>query len=236
MEKGKRQGARRGEYCARSSRQARLRTGNERIKISADGPSGRLHRRPPAVLPPPPFPFVPKVQSHWQTFHRAAPPEKGGRMLARTHARNTAPIVTDPSSRTTEIPGEPESGATCVRTFPATTFGMNGSGGQGLPALPFPALGKSQGFRRAIPWRMLQPAFIPPDSSHPHPGIPKLPSIPPPPPTKKAAPFGTAFAYRFSGDYLRSLRRRTIARAPRPSRLIVAGSGTAEASVVNLAL
>ena len=32
----------------------------------------------------------------------------------------------------------PESGGKCVRTFPATPFGMTGSGGQGLPALPHP--------------------------------------------------------------------------------------------------
>ena len=32
----------------------------------------------------------------------------------------------------------PESGERCVRTFPATPFGMTGSGGQGLPALPHP--------------------------------------------------------------------------------------------------
>ncbi len=30
----------------------------------------------------------------------------------------------------------PESGGKCVRTFPAPPFGMTGSGGQGLPALP----------------------------------------------------------------------------------------------------
>ena len=45
--------------------------------------------------------------------------------------------------------------------------------------------------------------------------------------TKKRSPKGP-LRVSLSGDYLRSLRRRTIARAPRPSRLIVAGSGTAE--------
>ena len=37
-------------------------------------------------------------------------------------------------------------------------------------------------------------------------------------------------------DYLLSLRRMTIARAPRPSRLIVAGSGTGEATFVKVAV
>ena len=45
----------------------------------------------------------------------------------------------------------PESGEKCVRTFPATPFGMTGSGGQGLPALPIPAPGESQGFRLTTP-------------------------------------------------------------------------------------
>ena len=48
------------------------------IKTFADGPSGRMQQRPPAVLPPPPFPFVPKAQSHCRSFHRAAPPSRRG--------------------------------------------------------------------------------------------------------------------------------------------------------------
>ena len=74
----KRQGPRRGEYCAWPSRQARVGTGNGRIKTFADGPSGRMHRRLPAVLPPPPFPFATEAQAHWQSFHRAAPPSRRG--------------------------------------------------------------------------------------------------------------------------------------------------------------
>ncbi len=65
------------------SRQARLRTGNERIKNIADGPSGRLHRRPPAVLPPPPFPFAPRHNPIGNPSTGRHPPLGGGRMLAR---------------------------------------------------------------------------------------------------------------------------------------------------------
>ena len=41
---------------------------------------------------------------------------------------------------------QPGLGETCVRTFPAPSSGMTDTGGQGLPALPIPAHGKSQGF------------------------------------------------------------------------------------------
>ena len=43
-----------------------------------DGPSGSMHRRPPAALPPPPFPFASKDQSNHQSFHRAPPPSRRG--------------------------------------------------------------------------------------------------------------------------------------------------------------
>jgi len=51
---------------------------------------------------------------------------------------------------------------------------------------------------------------------------------------KKERPEGRSFGSSFGKDYLRILRRRTIAKAPRPSRLIVAGSGTA--AVENVAV
>ena len=44
---------------------------------------------------------------------------------------------------------------------------------------------------------------------------------------KKERPGGRSFVSSLEKDYLRILRRRTIAKAPRPKRLIVAGSGTA---------
>ncbi len=77
-ESGTWQGPRRGESCGRPPRQAQLRTGNKRIKPFADGPSGSMQRRPPAVLPPPPFPSAPKAQSHCRCFHGAAPPSRRG--------------------------------------------------------------------------------------------------------------------------------------------------------------
>ena len=106
MAKDKRQGPRRGEYCGRPSRQARLRT-DGRIKNFADGPSGRMHRRLPAVLPPPPFPFAPKAQSHWQSFHRAAPPSRRGGMLAHSPFSKYLSTLSRPSSPSTITPKEP---------------------------------------------------------------------------------------------------------------------------------
>ncbi len=46
---------------------------------------------------------------------------------------------------------QPGLGETCIRTFPATSFGMTDTGGQGLPALPILAHGKSQGFHLTTP-------------------------------------------------------------------------------------
>ena len=43
---------------------------------------------------------------------------------------------------------------------------------------------------------------------------------------KKRAALSDRSAFRSRENYLRSLRRRTIAKAPKPNRLIVAGSGT----------
>ncbi len=46
----------------------------------------------------------------------------------------------------------PESGERCVRTFPATPFGMTDSGGQGLPALPTGSLPSPRsGFHAFVP-------------------------------------------------------------------------------------
>ena len=95
MEEGKRQGPRRGEYCARPSRQARLNTGNERIKTSAARQTGRMHRRLPAVLPPPPFPFAAEAQTHCRSFHRAAPPSRRG----ANACAHPMPWIRPPSSR-----------------------------------------------------------------------------------------------------------------------------------------
>ena len=44
---------------------------------------------------------------------------------------------------------------------------------------------------------------------------------------KKSGRFRPPFGSSLKKDYLLILRRRTIAKAPRPNRLIVAGSGTA---------
>ncbi|MBR3582359.1 MAG: hypothetical protein IKO01_02815 [Kiritimatiellae bacterium] len=46
---------------------------------------------------------------------------------------------------------QPGLGETCVRTFPASSSGMTDTGGQGLPALPILAHGKSQGFHLTTP-------------------------------------------------------------------------------------
>ena len=51
---------------------------------------------------------------------------------------------------------------------------------------------------------------------------------------KKRAALRPLFVSSLGKDYLRILRRRTIASAPRPSRPIVAGSGTGSACVVPL--
>ncbi len=53
---------------------------------------------------------------------------------------------------------QPESGETCVRTFPAPSCGMRDTGGQGLPALPILAHGKSQGFHLTTPLGRFRPA------------------------------------------------------------------------------
>ena len=45
----------------------------------------------------------------------------------------------------------PGPGGTDLRASPAPSFGMTDSGGQGLPALPIPAQGEAQGFRRTTP-------------------------------------------------------------------------------------
>ena len=45
-------------------------------------------------------------------------------------------------------------GKTDLRASLAPSFGMTGSGGQGLPALPIPAQGESQGFRLTTPMGM----------------------------------------------------------------------------------
>ena len=50
---------------------------------------------------------------------------------------------------------------------------------------------------------------------------------------RKKAAFRPPFGSSYVQDYLRILRRNTIAKAPRPSRLIVAGSGTGAALIVN---
>ncbi len=56
---------------------------------------------------------------------------------------------------------QPGLGETCVRTFPATSFGMTDTGGQGLPALPILAHGKSQGFHLTTPLQDRETPILP---------------------------------------------------------------------------
>ena len=56
------------------------------------------------------------------------------------------------------------------------------------------------------------------------------------PQTKRAAVASRSFVSSYGKDYLLSLRRMTIAKAPRPRRPIVAGSGTGVAPTVKYAL
>jgi hypothetical protein len=86
LAEGKRQGPRRGEYCGVPSRQVQPHTGNKRVEPFADGPCGSLHRRPPAVLPPPPFPFAPKPQSRNPLPPGGTPLSEGGECLRTLHS------------------------------------------------------------------------------------------------------------------------------------------------------
>ena len=115
-------GAATGEYCAWPSRQARLRTSKERIKIFANGASGRKHRRLPAVLPrrlsicsadPIPLAILPPG---------GTPPKKGGECLRTPHALNTVPIASTPSSQSTKIPEEPNTVASADNDSPGGLF------------------------------------------------------------------------------------------------------------------
>ena len=87
----RRQGPRRGEYCGGPSRQVQLHTGNKRVKPFADGPCGSMHRRPSAVLPPPPFPFAPKPQSGNPLPPGGTPLPEGGECSRTLHSPNAAP-------------------------------------------------------------------------------------------------------------------------------------------------
>ena len=107
MAKDKWQGPRRGEYCAWPSRQARLHTGNNRIKPSAAGPCGSMLRRPPAVLPPPPFPFARKEHPQRVPPTGRHPPLGGGRTLALapfSEYRSAIARLLSPSSKFPEEP------------------------------------------------------------------------------------------------------------------------------------
>ncbi len=96
MAKDKRQRPRRGEYCAWPLRKARLHSG---INPFADEPCGSMPRRPPAVLPPPPFPSTPNCTLA-TVFHRAAPPSRRGENAC-------APSILQRSSPSTKFPAEP---------------------------------------------------------------------------------------------------------------------------------
>ena len=107
MEERKRKGPRRGEYCARPSRQARLRTGNDQnfcgwAKWTHAATASRS--TPPAALSicsegTIPLPLLPQG---------GTPLSEGGECLRAPHALNTAPIAPTPLSQSTKIPEEPE--------------------------------------------------------------------------------------------------------------------------------
>ena len=111
MGKYKWQGPRRGEYGGRPLRKARLHTSNGRIQPFADGPCGSMHRRRPAVLPPPPFPFARKGQPQRVPPTGRHPPLGGGRMLAlapysESPRYHTFIIHLHSNPRRTELSGE----------------------------------------------------------------------------------------------------------------------------------
>ena len=91
---------------------------------------------------------------------------------------------------------------------------------------------------RPLPKLAWQPWFYPPALAQPYAlaGPCRLPISPARFRRKKrAAVAGRPCVSSLEKDYLLILRRRTIARAPRPSRLIVAGSGTGALTVMLLA-
>ena len=81
---------------------------NKRINHSADGACESLHRRPPAVLPPPPFPSAPHSQSTSHLSPGDTPLSEGGECSRTLHAPNTS-SRSRPSSPSTIIPEEPAS-------------------------------------------------------------------------------------------------------------------------------
>ncbi len=61
------------------------------IKPFADGPCRRIHRRLPAVLPPPPAPFASEAQSKRLPSTGRHPPHGGGECLHTLLPPNAAP-------------------------------------------------------------------------------------------------------------------------------------------------
>ena len=87
-------------------RQARLQPGNKRMEPFADGSCESMHRRPPAVLPLPPFPF--SRQTFPMDIPNAGrpPPLGGGRMLAHPPFSKHLPAIQRQSSPSTKSPEE----------------------------------------------------------------------------------------------------------------------------------
>ena len=105
MEEDKRQRPRRGEYCGRPSRQARLRTRNERIENLAmeqvDAYSDGLPQYSPRR------PFLPlRTCIHEPSSSGRHPPLGGGRMLARFPFSKSLSTISRPSAPSTIISEE----------------------------------------------------------------------------------------------------------------------------------
>ncbi len=108
MAKDKRQGPRRGEYCGRPSRQARLHTATkESLPPRMDHAKACIHGHPQYS---PRRPFLPlRTCIHEPSSFGRHPPLGGGRMRAHAPFSKYLSTISRPSSPSTIIPEEPTS-------------------------------------------------------------------------------------------------------------------------------
>ncbi len=87
--------------------QAQLYSNNKQIKTFADRPCGSMPRRPPAVLPPPPFPPTPNVHSCNCLPPGGTPLSEGGECSRTLHSPTHLPTISRRSSPSTKFPEAP---------------------------------------------------------------------------------------------------------------------------------